>query len=126
MPIQYVRDDIARRIRLTVTDPIAVVDLIASVERQLAEATWHYGLLVDMRSQSAAAGPGDIRAFSARVGELVATHGARGPIAVIARDASPIAGAELHLIYGGKRESVEVFWDLDDGQRWLDRMMADA
>jgi hypothetical protein len=79
-----------------------------------------------MRSQSAAAGPGDIRAFSARVGELVATHGARGPIAVIARDASPIAGAELHLIYGGKRESVEVFWDLDDGQRWLDRMMADA
>jgi hypothetical protein len=123
MPIHYVRDDVSRRIRVTVTDPITVIDLIASVERQLTEDTWHYGLLVDMRAQSAAPGSGDIRTFSARVGELVAAHGPRGPIAIIARDATPIAGAELHLIYGGRKESVEVFWDLDDGQRWLDRMI---
>jgi hypothetical protein len=122
MPIQYVRDDVARRIRLTVTDPIAVVDMIASVERQLAENTWHYGLVVDMRAQSAEAAPGDIRMFSSRVGEMVAANGPRGPIAIIARNASPIAGSQMHLVYGGKKESVEVFWDLDDGQRWLDQM----
>jgi hypothetical protein len=105
---------------LTVTDPITVVDLIASVEQQLADAAWDYGLLVDMRAQFAPAAPGDIRSFSSRIGELVAAHGPRGPIAVVAKDATPIAGAQLHLIYGGKREAVEVFWDLDDGQRWLD------
>jgi hypothetical protein len=126
MPIHYVRDDVARRIKVTVIDPITVVDLIASVERQLAEDAWHYGLLVDMRAQAAAAGSGDIRTFSSRVGEMVAAHGPRGPIAVIARDAMPIAGAELHLMYGGKRESVEVFWDLDEGQRWLDRMTGEV
>ena len=127
MPIQYLRDDAKRRIRLTVTDPVTVMDLIASVERQLAESTWHYGLLVDMRGQSEAAGSGDVRTFSSRVAELIAAHGPRGPIAVVARDASPIAGAQLHVLLGGKRESVEVFWDLADGQRWLDaRMTGDA
>jgi hypothetical protein len=124
MPIQYVRDDAKHRIRVTITDPFTVVDVIASVERQLADGAWHYGLVVDLRGQSAAAGAGDIQLFSSRVRELVAAHGPRGAIAIIARDATPIASSQMHVVFGEKTESIEVFWDLDDGQRWLDGQMA--
>jgi hypothetical protein len=121
VPIQYARDDATQRIRLTLTDPFTAADAIASVERQLADSAWHDGLLVDMRAQSAPAGPGDVRSFSSRVGELVAAHGPRGPIAIVARDASPIASAQLHVVFAEKTESIEVFSTLRSSSRALDR-----
>jgi hypothetical protein len=49
MPIQYLLDDTKRRIRLVLADPITVAELLASVERQLADGAWSYGTLVDAR-----------------------------------------------------------------------------
>jgi hypothetical protein len=125
MPIQYTRDDAKRRIRLTLTNPITVADLIASVERQLASGGWPYGSLVEARAPFSPQSPRDMRAFSSRVSELVATHGQRGPIAIIAKDAGAVATAQIYVLFGGKTESVEVFWDLDDGQHWLDDRMTE-
>jgi hypothetical protein len=126
MPIHYARDDVRRRIRITLTGPLTLADLIASVERQLAEGNWLDGLLVDARATFPAPPPSDMRLFASHVLKLIATHGPRGPIAVVARDASAIASAQLYLFFGGKTESIEVFWDLDDALQWLEQRLAQA
>ena len=120
MPLEYVRDDTRRRIRITLTDPVAVADLVASVERQLADRAWSYGLLVDGRGLSDRAKPTDVREFVSRVREQTAAHGPRGPVAFVARKSEVIGAAQIYNFLGGKTEFVEVFWDIDDAQRWLD------
>jgi hypothetical protein len=124
MPIRYERDDTRRRIRVTLADPLTVADLLASVERQYAEGAWPYGVLVDARTPCGAPQPGDMRAFVSGVRELVDAHGPRGPIALVAREAGAISSAQLYNVFGGKTESIEVFWDLDDAHRWLDDRLA--
>lgn len=123
MPLEYAQDDAKRRIRITLTDPFTVADMIGSVERQLADGGWRYGSLVDARAQTVPVKVSDIRLFTSRVSELVVAHGPRGPIALIARDAGTIGGAQMHAVLAGKNETLEVFWDLDDGQRWLDERL---
>ena len=124
MPIQYVTDDASRRIRVTLTDPLTVAELIASVERQLADGAWRYGLLVDARGTFPAPRPVDMRSFAARIRELVATHGPRGPIAIVARESGAIIGAHMYVFLSGNTESIEVFWDVDDARQWLDGRIA--
>jgi hypothetical protein len=120
MPVQYERDDTNRRIRLTLTDPVTVDALIASVERQLADGAWRYGLLIDTRAPIDAPRPTDIRSVASHIGELVAAHGPRGPIAIVAKSVSAIGSAQLHAFFGRAIESIEVFWDIDDAKHWLD------
>jgi hypothetical protein len=126
MPLQYVRDDARRRIRITVTDPLLVADMICSVERQLSDRTWTYGLLVDLRAPIVPPTSSEMQSFATRVSELVAEHGRRGPIALIARDPRVVSPAQRlaftaqNTVIAGQTESIEVFWDVQDGQRWLD------
>ena len=49
MPYQYARDDTARRIRITLTDPLTVAERIAAVEQQVADDAWRYATLIDAR-----------------------------------------------------------------------------
>jgi hypothetical protein len=57
-----------------------------------------------------------MRSFVARVLELIAAHGPRGPIAIVAKDSGAISSAQMYLFFGGKTESLEVFWDLQDAR----------
>lgn len=123
MPLHYVQDDAQRRIRVTVTEPFTVADLIGSVERQLADGAWRYGTLVDARAPSVAFSGSDLQLLASRVSELVAAHGPRGPVAVVARDPRTISSAQRHVFSAGKIYSIDVFWDLEEGQRWLDAQM---
>jgi hypothetical protein len=126
MPIQYQLDDINRRIRLTLTDPVTVADFLASVECQLANGAWSYGTLVDARIPFTAPRASDMREFVAGVRELIQTHGPRGPVAVVTRESGAISSSQMYNVFGGKTESIEVFWDLDDAQQWLDEKLAEA
>jgi hypothetical protein len=45
---------------------------------------------------------------------------------VVAREAGAISSAQMYNIFGGKTESIEVFWDLDDARQWLDERLAHA
>jgi hypothetical protein len=123
MPIHYVRDDARRRIRVTITDPFTLADLVASVERQLADGAWRYGLLVDSRGSVGGLGPADTRSFVSSVRELIAANGPRGPIAIAARESGPITGVQRYIFVSEKAESIEVFWDIDDAQQWLDEQL---
>jgi hypothetical protein len=126
MPLDYKRDDANRRVRLTVTEPFNLADLIAAVERQLGDGAWRYGVLIDARAPLSVSPTRDIQSYAARVSELVAAHGPRGPIAVISRDSKMIGGVKKYSLFVGKNETLELFWDLDDGQKWLDARMAEG
>jgi len=124
LPFTYARDDAARRIRITLADPLTVADLIASVDHQLADGAWSYGLLVDGRNISAATESSAIQSFLSHVRELVAVHGPRAPIAFVSTESAVIGSAQRYVIFGGSAESFEVFWAIDDAQEWLDKQMA--
>jgi hypothetical protein len=120
MPIDYVRDDRRRRIRLLARDPITVEDGFAVLARQVADGAWHYGMLVDVRLATLQIG--DNPAFLARVQELEVDHGPHGPVAVVTRKPANIAAAKGYAMQSAPTASLEVdvFWDMDDAERWLD------
>jgi hypothetical protein len=120
MPLTYVRDDRGRRINITLTTPVTVADLVASVERQFAEGAWGYGVLADARLMSRALEVPEIRTLVSRVQTLVTAHGPRGPVAFVARQSQVIGAAQIYRMFGGDRGALEVFWDPRDAQQWLD------
>jgi hypothetical protein len=122
MPFQYVRDAAKRRITLTVSDPLTVAERIAAVEHQLADDAWTYGLLIDARRMASFTPQlADMKAAALRLAELVAAHGPRGPVALVTRQPSVISASTMHNSLGVKTPGVQVFWDMDDAQRFLDR-----
>src|SRR5436190_8752320 len=100
MPYQYVRDDQVRRVRVTMADPVTAADLIGSVDRQLSDDAWTYQVLVDSRGVTRAVPLDDIRTFLAHVQHLVAQHGPRGPVAMVARGAKAVASAQVYALLG--------------------------
>jgi hypothetical protein len=120
MSIHYACDDARRRYRITLREPVDAADVIASVDRQATDGAWQYGLLVDTRTGFTTPSQTDMKAFVARIRQVVATHGPRGPIAIVAKESTQIATAQMYLFFGGKTEFIEVFWALEEAQRWLD------
>jgi len=125
MPFTYFRDDARRRIRITLTDPLRVADMTLSLDRQLTEGTWDYGVLLDGRAIAAGVPSSDIQSFLSQVRELIAKHGPRGPVAFVATQSAAIGSAQRYLLFGGgAAESFEIFWAIDDANRWLDEQSA--
>jgi hypothetical protein len=126
MPLHYVRDDVKRRIGIALTEAVTVDELIETVERQLVDGAWAYGVLVDGRAMRDLPKPKDIQAFVACVRELVAVHGPRGPMAFVSSESGVFSTAEMYLFLGGKTDALEVFGDIADAQRWLDELRGDG
>src|SRR5258706_495600 len=125
MPVPYKRHDAKRRITLIVTDPLTVEERIAAVEHQLADGTWKYGLIIDARSMASFTPQlAGMQAAASRLAELVAAHGPRGPVALVSRQSSVIGASAMHNSLGVKTPGVQVFWDMDDAQRFLDGLDA--
>ena len=125
MPYQYARDDTARRIRITLTDPLTVAERIAVAEQQVADGAWRYGTLIDARSLALyTPNPAEMQAVVARVAELVAEYGPRGPVAIVSNRAAVISAGQMYSYYGGEKNAVEVFWDLEEARRFLDQQGA--
>lgn len=121
----YGRDDTKRRLSLTIADPVTVAELIASVEHQLADGTWLYGLILDARSVSRFVPKStDMQMFVSRIRELVVAHGPRGPIAIVSKHAGVISSGEIYNFFGDRMEAVEVFWDMAEAQKFLDQQTA--
>jgi hypothetical protein len=126
MPYQYARDDTARRIRITLTDPLTVTERIAAVEQQVADDAWRYTTLIDARFLAVyKPDPTQMQAVVARVAEFVAEYGPRGPVAIVSNRATVIGAGQMYNHFGGKSNAVEVFWDLDEARKFLDQQAAD-
>jgi hypothetical protein len=111
-------------VRLTLTDPLTVAELLASVDRQLADGAWPYGVLLDARATFRTPHPMAMRSFVFGVRERLAAHGPRGPIAIVAQASRAITGAKMNVLFGRQMRSIDVFRDIDDAQQWLDEWMA--
>src|SRR5688572_334585 len=125
MPYDYIRDDARRRVRFNVSAPITDAEMIAMVDLRIADGLWKYGVLVDTRA--AAQPPSDMTALINYLAEITAKLGPSGPIAVVARTAPFVGTSKVFAFHaGGTSKSIEVFWDYDEADRWLDAMMATA
>jgi hypothetical protein len=119
----YVRDDARRTIRITARGPLESADLMAIVDRQLAEKTWTYGVLYDLREIVGVASRAETRAVSEHVRAQVARYGHRGPVAIVTSAPATMAVGQTYGFFLGTRPDfrVEVFRDLVEADQWLDR-----
>ena len=122
MPFQHVRDDTTRRVTLTLLDPLTVDERIAAIEYQLADDAWRYGLLIDARSIAPYTPHlSDMQRTTSRLAELVALHGPRGPVAIVSRESGVIGASAMHNVLC-VNTPVQVFWDIDEARKFLDRL----
>jgi hypothetical protein len=125
MPYQYARDDTARRIRITLTDPLTVAERIAAVEQQVADDAWRYGTLIDARYLAVyKPKPTEMQVVVARVAEFVGEYGPRGPVAIVSNRPTVISAGQMYNHFSDNKNAVQVFWDLDEARRFLDQQAA--
>jgi hypothetical protein len=120
MPITYERDDKLRRIVVTTIGIVGLDDMLAVVDRQASEGTWHYGILYDSRRVASVASQTDVRAGLRHVEVLSRTHGKRGPVAFVTTMPAAYGMVRMYSTLSGQvQQSVEVFRDIGDAERWL-------
>jgi hypothetical protein len=81
MPITYERDDERRLITVTVTEPYSVDDLLPVIDRQAAEHTWEYAMLIDRRSGTFLSDEADLQRVANRI-ETLGAGRTRGPVGI--------------------------------------------
>jgi len=123
MPITYERDDRRCRIHVCLTGVVTVEELLAIVDRQAAETTWHYSLCYDARyvTRHGAGSADEVRRVLRHTVETSAKHGDRGPVAIITDNPADYNIVRMYAALGApQRITVEVFRDPADAIRWLD------
>ena len=123
MPIIYERDDDRRLIRLTVTEPYSVDDILAVIDRQMAEDTWGYATLYDWRAVTRLPAEAEVRQAAERV-QTVGGGRERGPVGIIAIGAHAKVLLGLGLQYGSltkKLVPVEVVFTPAQLEDWMAR-----
>jgi hypothetical protein len=125
VPLEYVLDHARQRLTIIGRDPVDVPDELAWLERQLADGAWAYGTLDDLRLVTWNPTSEEVRRILRRIGMLSATHGPRGPVAIVATqplfDRARTYAASLGALLG---HEVDVFYELADAERWLDERQA--
>jgi hypothetical protein len=120
MPITYERDDALRRILVTTIGDVGLEEMLAVVDRQANEGTWQYGMLYDSRRVSSVASQADVRIGLKHVDTVSRTHGSRGPVAFVTTMPAAYGMVRMYSTLAGQlHQSVEVFRDIGDAERWL-------
>jgi hypothetical protein len=119
--ITYARDDVRRRITVTIIGPVRLQDLIAAIERQAAEGTWRYAMLYDERAATAALSVDAIRTLVTLVAQLTLAHGSRGPVAIVCRSVDQFGMARMYSTLAANRANLDsnVFYELAAAAAWL-------
>jgi hypothetical protein len=120
MPIEYVLDHARQRLTIIGRDPVGEPDVVEWLERQAVEGAWAYGTLVDLRLVTWNPTTEEARRFLGRVGTLSATHGRRGPVAIVATQ--PVLFG-MSRMYGALSDQtaghVRAFYELAEAEHWL-------
>jgi hypothetical protein len=117
MPIRYERDDVRRRVVVTVEDTIEPDDAFAIIERQRLDDAWSYGLLYDLRLMTGRLTLAELRPILGRASQ--SHSAARGPIAILATDPAVYGMACSYAVLGRSTLTIEVFRDRDEADQWL-------
>jgi len=120
MPITYERHDETRRIRVTASGALTLRDVLAVIDRQLAEGAWSYSMLYDARDLTTMPSADDVRKLAARVEALAQKHGARGAIAIVTNSDAVYGTARMYAALSQQpRQTISVFRAFDEAERWL-------
>ena len=117
--ITYERDDLRRRITVTIVGTFDVADVVATLDRQASEGTWHYARVYDERHVSGAPSSEQIVALLGQVRERIRMHGPRGPVAVVTDHSAVYGMVRMYMTLGDNDGTVRVFRSMDDAERWL-------
>jgi hypothetical protein len=115
MPIRYERDDVLRRVVITIQGPFEPADFLAVIERWRGEAVGDYGMLYDLRGLTGEPSIADLRQF---MSEAARTNRPRGPLAILASDPVIYARACTYAALGSATLTVGVFRDLDKAEEY--------
>jgi len=120
MSITYERDDVRRRIVVTIVGAVSAAEARGVINRQIAEGAWTYGLLYDARLDTSQPSTADVRGIVEYAGRCIAQHGPRGPVAIVTTNPSNYGMARMYSTLGEPvRLSVEVFREIAEAEAWL-------
>jgi hypothetical protein len=121
---QFTRDDERRRIRVTLQRTLGAAELISIVDRQVQENAWTYGTLYDLRVIDRAIDRRSAIEVAEHVQKVAEQHGRRGPVAIVTRKVDVLAAGHVYALDNTRQgRAVDVFWDIDDAERWLSTLV---
>ena len=119
MAFLYERDDVNRRVLVTVSGPFQAGEVMTILDRQREDGTWTYGTLLDTRAMRGRPSIADMRAFMKLDARVYADQGPRGPLALLATDSAMYATACVYAAIGRAKRTVEAFRDRQEADDWL-------
>jgi len=113
------RDDVRRRITITLSGPVALADVISFLNTQRSRDAWDYSVLYDARGMVVDLPPGDLQLVATHVGELSKVQG-RGRVAVVwATEAQRVFVERSAALVQPAGVQLGLFPDMDAADRWL-------
>src|SRR5438094_8222891 len=73
-----------KRVTIVGRDPVGLSDVIALLDGQVRDGAWSYGSLHDARVVTWIPSPDDVVASAVHIAAIVAAHGPRGPVGLVA------------------------------------------
>jgi hypothetical protein len=121
MLIEYVLDHARQRLTIIARDPASVPDVLAWLARQAADGAWAYASLDDLRLITLSPTTADVQRILDQVTTLSATHGRRGPVAVVATHPVLFGMARVYAALSDMAAGdVGVFYEVAKAEQWLD------
>jgi hypothetical protein len=121
VPIAISQDDEQQQMTVAVSDPWSVEEIAISIDRQLADHTWKYGTLYDLRGSGWIPSEPDVLWLVRRGQQQVARHGARGPVAVLIDASQHVDVVRKYADYSAEHGHVlvRVFDEVEVARAWL-------
>jgi hypothetical protein len=124
MIVRFTRDDLERRLTISVSGDFSADDWHSAVVVRLRdEDVWSYGILYDLRGLTEAMAQSDIEDF-VREGLRVQRLTPRGPVAIVAADQATYVKACEFVALTGSRLTVKVFRFVAEADAWLTGQMS--
>jgi len=121
VPIEYQRDDGRRLIRVTLTDPFTLDDLLSQTDRQWAEHAWDYAVLYDSRASQHIPPASEIQQLVDHT-QAVGGGRLRGPVGVaVPPRPEAVRGGQLLADVSGPLRDIEILLNEAQIEAWLAR-----
>jgi len=121
VPIVTTRDDEQRLLTVKVSDPWSVEEIAVAIDRQLADHTWKYDAIYDLRGTRGMPTEPDILWLVKQGDHHLALRGPRGLVAVLIDPTESGKLQQQYAEYAGakNRVALRVFDDEAAAREWL-------
>jgi hypothetical protein len=115
----YVLDHQKRRLTIVRSGSADLAQILALLDRQAADGAWSYRLLHDARGASTAPSATEVRTVAEHSRRLSLVHGPRGKVAFVTRAPALVGAMQIYAILAEEGSAVQVFWDRQEAEFWL-------